>query len=414
MYMKVLFYLRKDKKNKKNLYPIRLLISFNGEQYYRNVPKVYCSLKDWKEKDQRIKPNLKSEPYNFNLEYNSLIDNIEIKLKELYRYCLLNKIGITKNIIIQKLDGKIDEFESTQDFFQYFDYFLEKNKTTKAERTITGYTTTKNFLMDFETTENYSLDWNSINLLFFEKLEYYAFKKRKISTNYFSKLVSVLKTFMNWGFEKGHHDNIEFKKIKTSEHDIEVIYLTMDELMRLYNFKFDLPKLDRVRDIYCFGCFTGLRYSDIKNLKPSNIKEDHIELTIQKTKTVAHNIPLTKFSKAILEKYIKTPFYPLPVISNQKFNNYLKECAKMAKIDSEIQITRYIGNERIDKIVPKYELITSHTARKTFVTNSLILGVNQMVVRNITGHKKESSFRKYVNIAETHKKSEMEKAWDKL
>lgn len=412
--MKVLFYLRKDKKNKDNLYPVRASISFNGQQYYRGVPKVYASLKDWKTKTQRIKPNLKSETYNYHLEYNKIIDEMEAKLKELFRYCLLNKIEVTKDLIIEKLEAKSNVYNVEHSFFKYFDLFLEKNKVSKATRTITAYTTVRNFLEEFENNTEYVMNWYSIDILFFERFELYAFKQKKISNNYFSKIISILKTFMNWAFEKGYHENIEYKKMKAAEHEIEVIYLTMDELMHLYNFDFESQKLKRVRDIYCFGCFTGLRYSDIKNLKPSNIKDSFIEMTIQKTRTIAHKIPLTKFSKAILEKYIETPFYPLPVISNQKFNEYLKECAKVAKIDSEVQITRFIGSERIDKILPKYELITSHTARKTFVTNSLILGVNQMVVRNITGHKKESSFRKYVKIAEDHKRNEMEKAWDKL
>ena len=76
--------------------------------------------------------------------------------------------------------------------------------------------------------------------------------------------------------------------------------------------------------------------------------------------------------------------------------------------------TRYVGQKRIEITVPKYELITSHTARKTFVTNSLILGMKEMVVRNITGHKKEESFRRYVKIAEDFKRQEMDNTWDKV
>ena len=104
----------------------------------------------------------------------------------------------------------------------------------------------------------------------------------------------------------------------------------------------------------------------------------------------------------------------MPTISSQKFNKYIKECCKFVGIDTPTTITRYIGTRRIDKTVPKHELITSHTARKTFVTNSLILGMKEMVVRNITGHKKEESFRKYVQIAKDFKKQEMDNTWDKM
>lgn len=219
---------------------------------------------------------------------------------------------------------------------------------------------------------------------------------------------------MNWAFDKGFHDNINFKKFKVKENEIEVVYLTMEELLHLYNFNYDSNRLNHVKDTYCFGCFTGLRFSDIEKLSPSNIFDDHIKINIQKTKTIDHKVPLNQYSKSILEKYKNTINEPLPVISNQKFNKYLKECCQIAEIDKLTTITRYYGQKRVDRTVPKYKLITSHTARKTFVTNSLILGMNQMVVRNITGHKNENSFRRYVKIADDFKKQEMDNTWNKI
>ena len=163
-----------------------------------------------------------------------------------------------------------------------------------------------------------------------------------------------------------------------------------------------------------FGCFTGLRFSDIRQLKSSNVFDDHIKINIQKTKTIDHKIPLSQYSISILDKYKNTIYEPLPVISSQKFNKYLKKCCKLAEIDTPTTISRYFGNKRVDKTLPKYELITSHTARKSFVTNSLVLGMNQMVVRNIKGHKKEDSFRRYVKIADDYKKQEMDNTWNKV
>ena len=85
---------------------------------------------------------------------------------------------------------------------------------------------------------------------------------------------------MTWAFERNYHTNIEYKKFKARERDIEVIYLTMNELLKLYNYNFEKTRLNRVRDVYCFGCFTGLRFSDL-NLKPSNIFENHIKVNIK-------------------------------------------------------------------------------------------------------------------------------------
>ena len=83
-------------------------------------------------------------------------------------------------------------------------------------------------------------------------------------------------------------------------------------------------------------------------------------------------------------------------------------------IDTPVNTTRYIGQRRVDKVQPKHELITSHTAKKTFITNSLFLGMKEMVVRNITGNIDEKSFKRYVEIAEDFKKQEMDNTWNKL
>lgn len=123
---------------------------------------------------------------------------------------------------------------------------------------------------------------------------------------------------------------------------------------------------------------------------------------------------MNKFAKEILKNYKDTIYEPLPIISDVKFNEYIKECCEIARIDTPTSISRWVGKKRIDITKPKYKLITSHTARKTFVTNSLVLGMKEMVVRNISGHKKESSFKRYVKIAEDLKKSEMDNAWNKI
>ena len=410
--MQTTFILRKDKINKNGLIPIRMLITINGERIRRNIKNVKTRLKDWK--GQRIKSNLKGEPYNFHIEFNKELDEYENKVKLVFRYALLNNIPLSKDFILSKLDS--DSFNTNNispDFLTSFHEFIETNRNIKAIGTTKKYVSTLNFIRDFENETNYRITFDSLEIEFYENFRDYAFEKRNTLNNYFGKIIAGIKTFMNWSFERGYHNNLEYKKFKVIQNDIEVIYLTKDELMELYNFSFKSKRLEHVRDFYCFGCFTGLRFSDIKQLRRSNVFEDYIKLNIQKTKTIDHIIPLNKFAKAILERYKETLYEPLPTISGQKFNQYIKECCKMVGIDTPTNITRYIGNKRIDEVQPKYELITSHTARKTFVTNSLVLGMKEMVVKNITGHKDDKSFRKYVEIAENFKKLEMD-IWNEI
>ncbi|WP_299767009.1 site-specific integrase [uncultured Dokdonia sp.] len=410
--MKATFLPRKEKKDSKGLYPIQLVVNIGGQRIRRNIPKVRVSLKHWK--NNRIKPNLKSEIYNFHIEYNKKLDDLENQIKDVFRYILLKNLTPTRELFLAQFDDNSLQNKISPNFSLSFQEFIETSKTTKAPGTIRKYVTTKRFIEDFQKHSNYDIRFETIVIEFYEKLRDYAFEERNTLNNYFGRTISVIKAFMNWSLDRGYHSNTEFRKFKRMQDNIEVIYLTMDELMTLYRKDFRSHRLNHVKDFYCFGCFTGLRFSDIKALRISNVFEDYLKLNIQKTKTIDQMIPLNDYAKDILSKYKDTLYEPLPSISGQKFNLYIKECCKIAKIDTMINTTRYIGQRRIDKVQPKHQLITSHTARKTFVTNSLILGMKEMVVRNITGHKDEASFKRYVEIAEDFKKSEMDNTWNKI
>ncbi|TLF43179.1 tyrosine-type recombinase/integrase [Maribacter aurantiacus] len=411
--MQVIYYIIESKLDKQGNAPIFYSITFGGERIRRKIKGVKVMPKDWNGNLQRVKPPLKKEPYNYHIEYNKTIEELDQKLKTIFRLILLNEIVPTKDYILDKLDDK-SPVEITHNFIDSFQEFIDTSKITKAERTIKSYVTALNVFKDFSERKKYPLRFDTINKEFFAKFQEFCFVEKKTKNNYFSRLITTLKTFMRWAMENDYHENLDFLKFQAPEEEIEVIYLTLDELMKLYHHDFEKEKLSRVRDVYCFGCFTGLRFSDLKNLRPSNIMENEIKLNIQKTRTIDHRIPLNEYAKSILQRYRDTIWEPLPIISPQKFNSYVKECCRLAGIDTPTSITRYRGTKRLDKTVPKYELITSHTARKTFVTNSLVLGMKEMVVRNITGHKKEETFRRYVKIAENLKQEEMSKAWNNI
>ena len=173
--------------------------------------------------------------------------------------------------------------------------------------------------------------------------------------------------------------------------------------------KVDNERLARVRDLFVFQCFTGVRYSDIENLSWNDIKNSTWSLRTQKTKDIIQ-IPLSSYALSILARY-KEWDVPLPVISNQKMNKYLKELCKIAKINDKIKVVQYRGNERIEKTFKKYEVIGSHTARRTFISLSLRKGMKPDVIMAITGHKTYRMMQKYLKIADEHKREEMDKVW---
>ena len=169
--------------------------------------------------------------------------------------------------------------------------------------------------------------------------------------------------------------------------------------------------LDRIRDVFCFCCFTSLRYSDVANLKRSNIKKNHIEITTIKTGDTL-NIELNDYSSAILAKY-KTSTFPndlaLPVISNQRMNEHLKEMGEICGINKPETITYYKGNKRYDEVYPKYSLIGTHTARRTFISNALMMGIPPQIVMKWTGHSDYKAMKPYIDIADQAKADAMKK-----
>ena len=160
-----------------------------------------------------------------------------------------------------------------------------------------------------------------------------------------------------------------------------------------------------------FQCFTGLRYSDVENLKKSDIRENFIEVTTVKTSDNLI-IELNNHSKDIIEKY-KDYFNKynkaFPVITNQKMNDYLKELAEIAEITEPIRETYYKGNERIDEVTPKYNLLSTHAGRRTFICNALALGIPPQVVMKWTGHSDYKAMKPYIDIADQTKINAMEK-----
>jgi integrase len=178
----------------------------------------------------------------------------------------------------------------------------------------------------------------------------------------------------------------------------------------LYNFDLsENKKLAQVRDIFCFSCATGFRYSDLKQLKREHIKADEIILTIIKTGERLM-VPLNPYSIGILSKY-RQHHSPLPMISNQKLNDYVKELCLLAGINEPIEIVRSYGIKREAIIYPKHELISLHCGRKTFVTLSLEKGMSAEQVMACTGHRSYQSFKRYINITGKLKKTAMMKAW---
>lgn len=231
-----------------------------------------------------------------------------------------------------------------------------------------------------------------------------------------AKDLNIIKWLLRWAKNNGYYSgdvHLSFSpKLKGISGRLrEVIYLSWDELTNLYDLEVQSSALSQVRDVFCFCCFTGLRYSDVATLRKIDVQETYISVVTEKTDEVI-KIELNKYSKALLDKYREIPLpddLALPVISNQKMNVHLKDLAKLAKLNQPIRIAYFKGNQRFEEVKPKHDLITTHCGRRTFIVNALYLGIPAEVIMKWTGHADYEAMKPYVEIVDLLKAREMDK-----
>jgi integrase len=404
------YYIDKKKTDKLGFVPIKANIAIGSKNHWKTLEKI--KPRYWNARKQRVTPNRETEPDSRHAVINALLNDYQAKTNAFFNYCKLNNLPITEKLVVDFMAGKDFRKTTNYDFNKAFLEFLDVTKTSKAHATLKNRTTVYQFLDQFQKHTRIQLTLHDIDAAFFDSLTDYSYNVRKTRTNYFAKITAVLKSFLNWAADRDYYTGTKHRKFQAPEKNIDVVFLTVEEFQNLSSFIFTNPKLDRVRDVYCFGCLTGLRFSDLMQLRRDHLKNGYIEKIIQKVKEPA-KIPILVQAQKIIEKY-HHPVNVLPRISNQKFNDYIKECCKLAGIDQITTVTNFIGSGIEELTKPKYELITAHTARKTFITLSFYLGMDVKVIKSITGHTQDRTFDKYLKIADEMKTDVMTKAWGRL
>lgn len=352
---------------------------------------------------------------------NNAIENLEQRIEN--AFLVFEKAD--KAPTSQQLKAAINgERDLSEDFFTLYDKFLKEGMDNKywSVGTLKKLKSRRNLLLQFDPSLTLvSLDNSKLN----EYVRYQTencISKAKDKETYTNttiiKNVNLLKWFLRWAERNGYEVNPAYHNFSPSLKTPakQVIFLDWDELMDVYNHDFsNNPTLDKVRDAFCFCCFTSLRYSDLANLTRDNISGDALHITTVKTAD-SLTIDLNKYSRAILDKYKDVEFegnHPLPVISNQKMNDYLKDIARICGINSKVSVTSFVGGSRNTDTVEKWQLISTHCGRRTFICNALALGIPPNVVMKWTGHSDYKAMAPYIDIANGIRKSSMS-AFDKM
>lgn len=400
--------------------PIRMRVNFASKRIEFTTGYRIDAAK-WDTDKQRVRNGCTNKLKQSASEINASLLGYYTEIQDIFKKFEVEEIMPTLeqikeafNALHKPIEEEVKPKKSTPNaFYKIFDEFVRDcgRQNDWTDSTYEKFAAVKNHLMNFRDGLTFDFfDEKGLN-------DYVTYLRdvKEMRNSTIGKQLSFLKWFLRWAFKKGVHQNNAYDsyKPKLKSTQKKIIFLTWEELNRLREFEIPTSKqaLDRVRDVFLFQCFTGLRYSDVFNLRRSDIKGDHIEVTTVKTSD-SLIIELNNHSKAILDKYKDVAFEDdkvLPVITNQKMNDYLKELAELAGIDEPVRQTYYRGNERIDEVTPKYALLGTHAGRRTFICNALALGIPPQVVMKWTGHSDYKAMKPYIDIADDIKANAMSK-----
>ena len=462
--MKIRFYLKKGDLNKAGEQPIRADINIRGVRLQRLIGYT-ISDKKWDGEAEQVRKGCINEQGKDYRVINSRINEIkshftsfDLKLDDKPSMEQMSKEfekAINKNAariaaISNKdseevVEEKVAEAETKEKkpkvkpAVEYMDEFIREESRLKewSLETLKMVKSFKNHLLKFKKAAG--LDFYDKNGL--DKFITYLRSDCGLEENSVQKQYKNLTWFLRWAIRKGY---TQIRDVETYEPVFKtvkkpVIFLTKEELDKLYNLDIpasgtvlklktyegkeyektvqDSAAMAKARDLFCFCAFTSLRYSDVVEVRRVDIQNGILNITTQKT----HDrlpIVLHKNALAILEKYKDEDFKngkALPYITNQQMNRALKELGEICGFNTPYTITCYRNGTRYDEVYPKYELIGTHTGRKTFICFALSNGVPPDVVMKFTGHCDYKSMKPYIDITESAKRDAinlMEKAFD--
>jgi integrase len=419
--------------------PISMIYSVNGDRT-RYSPQITIYGIYWDKGNQRLqfipvreaKRLLPDAPPNKLLSdaecksVNNILNRFESDIHDAEVRFIANGVQFTSRMVVDAvLGGKIEvsiKEEPKELLFDFMETYIKKNNSVLKDGSLSVYRSTLEHLRAYQAETKDPVRFDTIDKEFFHRFYMFLLKRTKtnkadvttplLSNVTMKKITGTLTKFLREA-RVGKIKVNDFSGFSIKVKAMEVIALTMAELKILLDL--DLSnnlKLDRVRDIFCFSCCTGMRFSDIVNLDKESIHGDLIEIVMIKTEKEV-KIPLTPISLGILKKY-EGGEHPLPRISNQKANDYLTEICKKAGFDEEKNKVRFRGAERVSTIHPRYERITFHTGRKTFCTLSIELGMREVDVMKISGHTDFRSFQRYINTTTERAIKVMSDTWGEL
>ena len=430
----IIFWLEKRKKNgivvEENM-PISMRLTFNSTRINFSTG-FRIDASKWDEQKQRVKNGCTNKAMQSAAEINTVLNQYEAELHSIFKKFETLDTMPTKDQVKEAFNrmhlsesakeegaAQLEQEEKKAKRPRPSDVmreFISENETINQWTwgTIEKFNAIENHFKDF----NARLSLDEYDKAHLAKFVQFLIDKKNMRNSTVKKQLGYLKWFFRWCQEKGYCNCGDYQsfdpKLKTTPK--KVIFLDEHELEQLETYEIPENKkyLERVRDVFLFCCYSSLRYSDVYNLKRSDIQNNKMLITTIKT----HDdlaIELNKTTTALLKKYADCDFpdnKALPVITNQKMNDYLKELCELAGIDTPISEVFYKGGVRHEITTPKYALMSTHAGRRTFICKALSMNIPPEVVMKWTGHSDYKAMKPYIAVADKVKADAM-KLFDK-
>ena len=390
----VYFSLRESKQNKKGLSPIEVSITTNGKRIYFSTGK-HVPATDWNKEKQAVKG--KSEEAQL---INGYLIQLRNKIYQKEIELLQKGYLITAELLKEAITDKVEALNEKT----LLDVLNEHNTERKA---MVGKTVAPATYWVFEYTgrlfkefiqkkyERKDLYLREINLGFIQGFHAYLLGEKKMGQNSCTKHLKFLKKLLNLAVANSYISYNPVNAYKVEREPVEIDFLDEEELRKIINFDTPLPRLERAKDMFLFGCFTGLSYIDIKTLAPEHFEKDsagRIWIKKRRIKTgVLSRIPLLPIAKLILDKY-KGGEKLLPIQDPADINKYLKDIAILCGINKRICF---------------------HTSRHTFAsTVTLANNISLEVVSKMLGHTNTRMTAHYAKLIDKCIGEQMDKLMD--
>jgi len=354
----------------------------------------------WDVERQKVK-NSKYCPYADDV--NAALVAISAKLDTFIADSAREGRTVTKDRLKNLLDrhfGKGSGRATTlHEFFtQYIDECDTRMNGRRGGQTVTyktkrEYARTYDYLRQFEKSVGRTLDFADIDKATLQSFVAYL-QSLNLATNTIAHKVVSLKALMHEALERELTENTRWQGFRHVTEETEAVALDEAELEKIRACDLSAnPHLAEIRDLFLMECWTGLRFSDIIRLRPEHIQGDMIVIQQQKTNNYV-TIPIHPVFREIWNRYDGIPL----TISNQKFNDHIKEVCQKAGINDSVLKSITKGGKKITTKYEKWQLVSSHTGRRSFATNLYKSGFPSISIMHITGHKTEAAFLKYIKV----------------